>query len=234
MTELLFYNKPVPLAKDAHQNLRFQKQQGYSHASKINTVPLSGNEFFPASRDFPIMFAETGGRYIPVALLALTAGGHQLGESWSGFYTPEFVKRYPFALAQGRDVVMIDESAPHFSDNEGEKLFDHLGEPTDFLKGVLQYLDQIDAVHKLTMEYTFALKVKGLLVKSDIEIKRQGKSIKLDDFYVVDGSEFHGALTDEEILDWYKKGWIGWTYAHLHSIGSVSEVVKRMVSAQSE
>lgn len=232
MAELLFYNKPAPLARDKHQALRFNAQQGYGYASGVNAVPLSGNEFFPASRDYPVMFTESGSSFLPVALLSLTSGGHQLGQSWQGFYVPEFVKRYPFALAEDKSVVMIDESAPHFSETEGERLFDDAGNPSEFLQGILQYLNQLETMHRMTLEYTFALKVKGLLVRSDVEVKMKGSSLKLDDFFVVDTNEFHSALTEEEIVDWYHKGWLGWTYAHLHSIGAVSNLARRMVTAK--
>jgi hypothetical protein len=229
MAELLFYEKPAPLDKEKHRRLTYKKSDSYAFASKVNTVPVSGPEFFSCSRSHPVMFVETAsGGFLPVALLSLTSQSHQLGDRWEGAYIPSFVKRYPFALAENKGVVMIDESAPHFNAADGERLFDDTGEPTQMLLDTLQYLDTLDQAHRMTLDYTQALKVKGLLSRSQVVVELANKEVKLDSFFVVNEKAFHEALTDEEIVDWFYKGWTAWTYAHIHSIGSVNEILKRM------
>lgn len=229
MAELMFYNNPVPLSKEKHKKLRFKKSETYEFASGVNTVPLSGPEFFACSRNHPIMFVETEkSGFLPVALLSLTPKSNDLDKKWSDVYVPSFIKRYPFALAEKRDIVMIDESAPHFSYDEGEFLFDDKGEPTSVLHGMLQYLNQLDQAHQLTLDYTRALKVKGLLNRSETVVEFKDRSLKLNDFFVVNERNLYESLTDEEIVDWYYKGWIAWSYAHIHSIGSIIEILKRM------
>lgn len=222
MTELLFYEKPTPLAKDKHKTWRYKRTNDYGFASAINTVPVAGHEFFHCSRDFPVMFVETSaGSFLPVALLALTNRSHQLGDRWEGVYVPAFIKRYPFALAENQDVVMIDERAPHFQAPDGDPLFDEEGEPSLVLRDTLEYLDVLNKGHVQTLEYMRALKVKGLLSRCKSTVKLLDREIKLDSFFVVNEREFQEALTDEEVVDWFNRGWIGWTYAHIHSIGSV-------------
>ena len=195
-------------------------------------MPVSGPEFFPCSRDYPVMFVETAtGGFLPVALLAITARSHQMGNKWKGVYVPAFIKRYPFALAEGRDVIMIDEEASHFNGDDGESLFDDSGEPTDVLQEQIQYLDRLDQVHRLTLDYTHALKVKGMLRRSEATVQLTDSEVKLDSFFVVDEKELYESLTHEEIVDWHLKGWLAWTYAHIHSTGSVTEILKRMAKA---
>lgn len=231
MAELLFYEKPVPLDRNKHKNLRFKKMDTYSFASGVNTVPVSGPEFFPCSRNYPVMFVETSaGGFLPVALLSLTAKSHQLGDRWEGVYVPAFVKRYPFVLAETQGTIMIDETAPHFNQEDGDLLFDEDGEPSSSLKEIIQYLDTLDQSHRLTLEYTRALKVKGLLEPSKAVVRLFDGEVKLDHFFVVGEKELYGALTDEEIVDWHYKGWLAWTYAHIHSTASVPEILKRMVN----
>lgn len=229
MAELLFYQNPVPLSKAKHKNLRFKKQDNYAFASQVNTVPISGPEFFPCSRNHPVMFVETSnGNFLPVALLALTLNGHQLGDRWEGVYVPTFVQRYPFALAESKGVVMLDELAPHFSYEEGDALFSEDGEPSVVLQEKMEYLNTLDQAHQLTLEYTKALKVKGLLRRSKNVVQLLDREVKLENFYVVTERDLYDSLTDEEIVDWYYKGWIAWTYAHIHSIDSINEILKRM------
>lgn len=228
MTELLFYKKPVPLDRNKHRALKFKASANYSFASHVNTVPLSGPEFFQCSRNHPVMFVKTAaGGFLPAALLSFDSQMHRLSDTWDGVYVPTFIKRYPFALAENKDIIMIDESASHFSE-DGERLFDDSGEPTPVFHSIIKYLDELNLAHSLTLDYTKALKAKGLLSPCKHVIKMPDREIKLDNFYVVSERELHESLTKDEVADWFLKGWLAWTYAHIHSIGSISEIIKRM------
>lgn len=229
MAELMIYNNPVPLNKEKHKNLRFKKSDIYDFASKINSVPLSGPEFFSCSRNHPIMFVETAKNgFLPIALLSLTAGSHDIDAKWKDVYVPNFIKRYPFVLAENRNIVMIDESAKHFSSDDGDLLFDDHGKPTKTLLETMEFLERLDQSHQLTLEYTKALKIKGLLSRSDAVVEFVDREIKLDNFFVINERDLYDSLTNDEIVDWYYKGWLAWSYAHIHSIGSVAEILKRM------
>src|SRR5688572_13540259 len=103
MATLLIYQEPVALDRKHHQNLRLKKPENIDFAKDLNSVPVAGVEFFEASRDLPVLFVQdTDGAFFPIALLSLQLKGHNLGDDWGGIYMPAFIRRYPFALADGK------------------------------------------------------------------------------------------------------------------------------------
>lgn len=229
MASLLFYQNPIPLDKEKHKNLKLKKLDHLDFAAKCNSVPVAGFEFFQASRNHPVMFVKNADEdFIPIALLSLRSEGHDLGDRWQDVYVPSFVRRYPFVLEDKQGVVMIDSEAHQLQDEEGEALFTETGEPTETLASIIQFLDSVDKGYRATQEYVKALKEKDLLKPCKGTIKFTDTTLKLDHMFVVEEKAFAEALSDEEVLDWYKRGWIAWTYAHIHSLGAIPEVVKRL------
>lgn len=230
MAKMLFYKDPVPLDKAKHKNLKLKKLDNLSFAAEANSVPVAGFEFFQCSRSHPVMFVKNArDEFLPIALLSLLSQGHHLGEKWEDAYIPSFVRRYPFIMGDdGKGLVMIDSEAEQLQEEEGDSLFSEEGEPTELLQKVMQFLNTMDQEYRSTTEYCKALKEKDLLQPCKSTIKFTDTTLKLDHLYVVDEKVFHESLTDEEIGEWFKKGWIAWTYAHIHSLGAMPDVVKRM------
>ena len=72
MANLLFYDKPVALNKVEHKDTRIKLSSGdFSFAADTNSVILAGVEFTEAAKEYPIVFAEAGGKVVPIALLGL-------------------------------------------------------------------------------------------------------------------------------------------------------------------
>ncbi len=236
MAKMLFYKEPVPLDKAKHKNLKLKMLSNLNFASEANSVPVAGFEFFQCSRNHPVMFVKNSrDEFLPIALLSLLAKGHHLGEKWADVYVPAFVRRYPFIMGDDeKGIVMIDDSAEQLQEDEGDALFTEDGEPTEVLQKAMQFLNTMDQEYKSTTEYSKALKAKDLLQPCKSTIKFTDTTLKLDHLYVVDEKAFHEALNDEEAAEWFKKGWIAWTYAHIHSIGAMPQVVKRMPKKESE
>ncbi len=57
MAEVLFYERPVPLNRTAHKDLRIKAMQNLKFAHNVHSVPLTCTEFPAAARDIPILFA---------------------------------------------------------------------------------------------------------------------------------------------------------------------------------
>ena len=72
MAEVLFYERPVPLNRTEHKDLRLKGVPNMKFAMNAHSVPLTGVEFGVAARDLMIVFAgtdlESAG---PVAMLGL-------------------------------------------------------------------------------------------------------------------------------------------------------------------
>ncbi|WP_045857093.1 SapC family protein [Teredinibacter purpureus] len=228
----MFYQEPVALEKKKHVDLKLNRKQNYAFANNVNSVPLGGIEFFQTSRDYPILFVKNEkGEYLPMAILSLKKDSHDMGDSWEDVYIPAFIRRYPFALTPEK-VVMFDNKAPHFQEDEGDRLFEEEDKPTETLQQVVGFLEAVDKSYRATEEYAKALGEKDLFEPYNATIKFQNGEVKMSDLHCINEKKLQEALSPEELQTWFKNGWLAWTYAHLHSLGSVGELVKRQRAAQ--
>ncbi len=243
MTTLLFYNEPVGLNREAHRALCYSDLKDYSFTEQVNSVPLTGIEFFEASRDYPVLFSkDEDGNFFPLTLLSLLPKGHKQlsGEGeWTDSYIPAFVRRYPFALTDD-GTVCLDKQAPHFNeltegDNEasGERLFSEEGENTKALDNIINFLNSYDQQHKNTRQYCDEAKELELFRPFNIQvILVENQPVRLDGLYVIDEQRLDD-LSAEQVNEWFRSGWLAWTYAHLHSLGALNRLVKRQQSETS-
>ena len=230
MSTLLFYNDPAFLNREIHKTLTFKSSSDYSFTEDVNSVPLTGIEFFEASRDMPVLFSKDDeGNYFPLALLSLMDNGHKhLGEagSWSDSYIPAFIRRYPFAMTD-EGSVCFDQKASQFSSKEGEALFDEKGENTETLDNILQFLNNYDQQYKNTLSYCEELKALDLLAPFNLQIIiDKNQPLKLEGLYIIDEKKL-ASIPEDKVKVWFDSGWLAWTYAHLHSLGALNRLVKR-------
>ncbi len=72
MAEVIFYERPVPLNRAEHKDLRLKAMPNVKFAMNTHSVPLTGAEFGIAARDLLIVFAGTDmANAGPIALLGL-------------------------------------------------------------------------------------------------------------------------------------------------------------------
>lgn len=230
MAELLFYGEPVYLNREIHKKLKFSVSEDYSFADSVNSVPLTGVEFFEASRDMPVVFcANESGDFFPLALLSLMKEGHKhLNEKgeWADSYIPAFVRRYPFVLTN-EGTVCFDKKAGQLNEEKGEALFDEKGENSVVLNNIINFLNGYDRQYKHTLEYCRELKELELLKPFNLQVLiDKDNPLRLEGMYVVDEQKLKD-VADEKILGWFRSGWMAWTYAHLHSLGALQRLVKR-------
>lgn len=227
MAALMFYQEPIALDRQAHQDLRLKRQDTLDFARDANAVPAAGVEFFEASRDFPVVFGkDKEENFVPLILLSLREKGHPLGRTWDNVYMPMFVRRYPFAMSSEGSII-IDRQAPHLREDEGDRLFTEEGENTEVLDTIVRFLGYVDKTIKLTQEFSNACAEKDLFKPFDARVEiEEGKPISLKSFFVIDENKA-AELSDEEVAQWFHKGWLPWMYAHLHSLTALHRMVRR-------
>lgn len=234
MAEILFYEKPTPLNRENHKNLRFKGVTDLSFTKGQNSVPVAGLEFFEASRAMTVLFSKAkNGDYFPVVLLSLQNAGHDLVTEegkWKGTYIPSFIRRYPFAMtAEG--TVCFDADSSALSEVEGEPLFDDEGKNTKMLDDVIRFLQQYQVEMTQTQKYCKELAELDYLTEFSVEVGRNTENpVRIQGLYAVDEKKF-ASLEGEKLQEWFKQGWLGWTYAHLHSIGAL-RTLSRQQAAQ--
>ena len=239
MAEVLFYERPVPLNRNEHKDLRIKNMNSVAFAAKVHSVPLTAAEFPLAARDFPILFggtdvAEAG----PMALLGLRQFENLYvdddGQWAEGAYLPAFVRRYPFVLAEkppeadGDDfTVFLDEAHPGFSSEEGERLFNEDGSDTDLLKSAVQFLGEFQEHVKQTKTFTARLRELDLLEPRTVQLKNGEQTTTLNGMFVVNEEKLR-KLDEKTAHEMLVDGTLGLIFAHLLSLANIDRLRLRL------
>jgi hypothetical protein len=237
VTTLLFYQKPVPLNSEVHLNARLGPLAGnFSFSNRTNSIPLAAVEFFDVAREYPIAFTGAeGGALFPIVLLGVRQNENLFVGAdgcWEGRYIPAFVRRYPFVLAEKQNAddfnVYLDEAYPGFGAPDGERLFTDSGEHTPLLKQALEFLSTYQGEIKRTRLFVERLQALELLIPRVLEVVRKDQApMVLQGFSVVDEGRLT-ALGDAQLVELARSGFLAWIYAHLMSLGNVSDLAARL------
>ena len=239
MAEVLFYERPVPLNRTAHKDLRIKGLQNLKFAHSVHSVPLTCTEFPITARDIPILFAgpdmASAG---PMALLGLRQSENLFldndGQWAQGVYIPAFVRRYPFVLAEkpvgteGDDfTVFLDEAYEGFNDNEGERLFKEDGSESDVLKNAVSFLGEFQQHVARTRQFMEDLRKHDLLEPRNVRLERNGNVLNLNGLYVVNEEKLR-KIDAETAHRFLNDGTMGWIYGHLLSLQNIDRVGQRL------
>ena len=229
MAAVSIFQEPIALQKDKHKNIRFTPQKDFSFIKNQNSAPITGNEFFAASRYFPVVFTkDTEGNFTPMVMLTILGGENRLTNAeglWNDVYVPVFFRQYPFALT-ANGTVLIDEKAPHFANKDGKLLFEKDNEQSPELKSTIKFLSNIVLQQKQTAAFTKECKEAGLIEPLNCTVKNKNSQTMLRGLYAIDEKKFRD-LPTEKLEEWFRRGWIGWVYAHLHSLGALEKLAKQ-------
>jgi hypothetical protein len=246
VAEVLFYERPVPLNRTAHKDLRLKGVPNVKFAMNVHSVPLTGAEFSAAARDLLIVFAgadaATAG---PVALLGLRENENLYVDAdgqWApNTYIPAFVRRYPFVLAEkpadqkdGDDfTVFLDEHYEGFNRTEGERLFKDDGTDTEMLTRAVDFLGEFQQNVARTKWFVEQLNKHDLLELRNIRLQQNGKdgadgrSINLNGLFVINEEKLR-ALDEKTAHEFARDGMFGWIYGHLLSLANIDRLTQRL------
>ncbi|MEP6899603.1 MAG: SapC family protein [Rhodanobacter sp.] len=245
MAEVLFYERPVPLNRTEHKDLRLKAVANVKFAMNAHSVPLTGAEFGIAARDLLIVFAGSGmADSGPVALLGLRQNENLYvdadGQWAANTYMPAFVRRYPFVLAEkpegqeGDDfTVFLDEHYEGFNANEGERLFKEDGTDTEMLTSAVGFLGEFQQNVARTKSFMQLLNKHDLLEPRNVRLQKdgkdgqEGKAINLNGLFVVNEEKLR-ALDEKTTHELMREGVLGWVYAHLLSLANIDRLAARL------
>lgn len=245
MAEVLFYERPVPLNRTQHKDLRLKGLQSLKFAANVHSVPLTGVEFALAARDMPILFAgasvEDAG---PMALLGLRQNENLFVDAngvWeANTYVPAFVRRYPFVLAEkpagqeGDDfTVFLDEAYEGFGSNDGDRLFKEDGTDSEILANAVNFLGEFQQHVGRTQWFMQQLRKHDLLEPRNIRLEKDGKTINLNGLFVVNENKLR-ELDEKTAHEFLREGVFGWIYSHLLSLANIDRAAQRLDSRESK
>lgn len=233
--QLLIYGNVVPVSSKTHLDLSVKTGVNYEFSRTVNSVPLTAVEFQSASSEYPIVFAGTDKKILPVAVLGIQAQ-HNAFLNASGemeaTYIPAFLRRYPFVFSSKDDgdnfTLCIDEGFEGCNrEGRGEKLFDSEGEKTQYLTGVLEFLKQYQAHFSRTEAFCRRLTELNLLEPMGAQITPvNGKQINLSGFHAINRERLK-ALPESTLAELVKSDEMELIYVHLQSLRKFSDIGNR-------
>ncbi|PZQ46346.1 MAG: sapC family protein, partial [Micavibrio aeruginosavorus] len=119
-------------------------------------------------------------------------------------------------------------------EKDGEqRFFTDDGKPTTLSQNALEFCKSYHAAAQHTIEFGQALASSGILVDRHAEITvAPGKKINFSGFRIVDEAKL-ADLDDKLFLEWRKKGWLPFIYAHLFS-GAQWQRLTRLLNKRME
>lgn len=220
----LFYKNPLPLDGKAHAKLGLKKNFGFGFTKGVNAVPVNLIELPQICHFYPIAFSPDN-HATPVAILGLRDGENlflKSDNSWEdNMYIPAYIRRYPFIFSEmpgGENLSLcIDMDKSLVEENGEQPFFEKDGKPSLLSQNALEFCKSYHAAAQQTLEFSKALAASGLLVERQAQLSVAGnRRINFSGFKIVDETKL-AALSDKDFLEWRKKGWLPFLYAHLFS-----------------
>jgi hypothetical protein len=237
----LLYQALEPLSSNVHGKMKIRAVEKAPVVATTHAIPATVDEFALLSRHYPIIFA-VGDTPVPLALMGLTEGvnafmdenGNALD---SNLYIPAYIRRYPFLLAKIRPdtdelSLCFDPTVGAIGDfEEGERLFNDEGQPSQATKAVLEFCELFEAAGQRTAAFVEDLKKSDLLMDGEVAIQPEGaeQPFIYRGFRMVDEDKLRN-LRGDELRKFNQSGLLALIYAHLFSLSLVRELFARQVA----
>jgi hypothetical protein len=227
----LFYRSLTPIDAARHSGKSLKRRIGYDFARATHAVLLNGSEFDAAARFYPIVFTPS-----PASAALAVMGVRRdcnlfvdaSGDWHPGSYIPAYIRRYPFIFHESADkqhyTLCIDETSGAIEDGNDRPFFSG-GKPTPIVQDALKFCAAFQRDFTGTHDFVEQLSERGLLIPNQAEITlNSGEKLSVTGFHIIDRDRFAG-LPDSAFLEWRRKGWLPWVYAHFVSHGNWSALV---------
>lgn len=217
------YGHVEALEPRKHRNLRLRRMKDARFTARHNWFPLSVHEFNEAARWHPIVFTRIGARRCPVMVTQARPGWNgaldEAGQWRDQAYLPNHVRRYPFLLLASSDGsrLGIDPHAPHFSETEGDALFED-GLETPRVASIRAFCEAVERDWLETQAMLSALEHHGLLLQIDATPSVTFlRDLPFGPFEIVDTGRL-ASLPGDVLRDAMARGWISAIEAHRASL----------------
>lgn len=220
----LFYTKPTPLDAKQHSELALKRNFGFGFTKSVNAVPINLIEMPQICHYYPIAFSPDGNA-TPVAILGLRDSENLFlkpDNTWlENTYVPSYIRRYPFIFSEmpdGEQLTLCIDMNDGIIEKKGEqRFFESDGKPSQLSNNALEFCKSYHAAAQQTMEFSKALAASDLLVEREAQINlADNKRISFSGFKIIDEKKL-AEMDDKVFLEWRKKGWLPFLYAHLFS-----------------
>jgi len=229
----------IAVSKSEHLLVRWTKYSSFSFAAAHAIVPLVAQELPSAVGAFPVGFVREADAFVPVAMMGLEQGQNLFVAAdgrWAGRYIPAAYRAYPFVLANapsGESVLCFDETSNLINEApNGERLFDDEGEPSEALKGVIDFLGKVRQNRDATIRLCAMLEKHHLFKPWLIKIALPDGERVLEGFYMIDEAAVN-ALSGDALGEVHGAGCLPFIYCQLLSMQNL-QMLGNMSAARAQ
>ncbi len=234
---MLLYGRPELLAKEDHGHLGLRiGERPFEFARKTRAVPIVVSEFRSAQKYGPIVFSE-GENPIPFAVTGLLDSDNlfvdEAGRWAVPGYVPAYLRCYPFALAtaaEDRYAVVVDRDADVIGEEWEPGLFEN-GEISAVVQQRIDLCRNYEAEKQRTRAFCERLKELDLFTPQQAAYTIDGKEQTVARYRAVDHRKLEGLAADV-VNELFRDGSLGFVFAHLYSLDSWPELVRRREARQ--
>lgn len=233
--------RPTPITRQQYAEKSWTRFSSYAFAARDNLAPLVAAEIPKAVSSLPLAFVRHQDRFLLVVVMSLTPGINLFVSPdgrWLGRYVPSAFRGYPFRLAraEGQDdlILCVDEDSGLVNKDKaaGEPFFDDNGEITQSVKGVLDFLNQVERNRAVTETAVSSLAEAGLIMEWPLKIKDQEQEKTVTGLFRIDETKLN-VLGDDQFLKLRKALALAIAYAQLLSMGNI-QVFARLAKARTQ
>lgn len=240
---MMFYKNIDILDPKKYGKNKIERISDYSFTSEANSLPVTGNEFVQASKEYIIAFLKNDEeKYFPMVVLGIQDEDNLYVTKegkWNARYIPSYIRRYPFVSMATKEEdkfnICIDESYPGLGTEDGQPLFKEDGTPAPVVEDVIKILQDYHGQAMHTSDFCQRLADNDLLeskvFQAEVNTKDGDKKFQLSGIYVVNEEKLLG-LDDNIVLDFFKKGEFALIYSHLISLNNFTRVLDRHFAKQ--
>ncbi|MBO9574974.1 MAG: SapC family protein [Sphingobium sp.] len=229
------YKDLVPLNAEQHRNYRLRMVETAPYLHTEHVVPLTVDEFASCQRFLPIVFS-AGENPVPLALMGLNEGVNTMVDAEgklrrSDGYVPAYIRRYPWMLARLNPAseelsLCFDPTVDNIGEFEdGERLINDDGTPTDVTKEVLSFAEQFEQAARRTSQFMTDLIELELLMDGECNIQWQNNPnpFVYRGFQMINEDKLR-ELRGDQLRKLNQNGMLPLLHAHLFSLQGMREI----------
>lgn len=200
----------VPLDKEAHRTLKVDGRASASYGDNRHFAQVIVNEFSRLVAHYPILLTKNPdtGQFYCGAMLGFDEGENLFLEEWRQreTYRPLALQRMPF-YAHGPQIA-IDLDHPRVGAESGQPLFDHAGQPSRYLQGIIWAFQDLNPGIETTKVFVARLLELKLIEPIDIEVELDdGTKHQCGGLYTINQDVLE-KLPDPLVVELFRRGYL--------------------------